>query len=141
MRKGDGQYFDQHQEDPSHLDEWSACKISEVSDIRDLFVPNFYFGCEADDRISAWAFNNKVNPFGTQLKAMFSSDVGHWDVTNVTKVLADSYKFVTEDIMTENNFKDFVFCNAVTLYGGLNKNFFASTIIRDQAAKVLGTNS
>jgi len=64
-------------EDPAMLDEWAPCHIERAEDIRDLFVPNFYFGCEADDPINAWAFNTKVNPFDAKLKAIFSSDIGH----------------------------------------------------------------
>ena len=31
------------------LDDYSRCKITRKQDIRDLFVPRYYFGCEADD--------------------------------------------------------------------------------------------
>jgi len=33
---------------------YSQCKITRKEDIRELFVPRFYFGCEADDPINAW---------------------------------------------------------------------------------------
>ena len=56
---------------PEVLDEWAACRIEKAEDIRDLFIPNFYFGCEADDPINVWAFNTRVNPFGAKLKAIF----------------------------------------------------------------------
>ena len=49
---------------PENLDDWSRCGIDRAEDIRDRFVPRFYFGCEADDRMIAWAFNDKLNPFG-----------------------------------------------------------------------------
>jgi predicted TIM-barrel fold metal-dependent hydrolase len=41
--------FESNQEDPAMLDEFAACGIQKKEDIRQLFVPNFYFGCEADD--------------------------------------------------------------------------------------------
>ena len=53
-------------EDPSTLDEWAACDITRAEDIRDLFVPRFFFGCEADDPMTSTAFNTKVNPFGAR---------------------------------------------------------------------------
>src|SRR5437899_950862 len=31
------------------VDDWAACHIARAEDIRDLFIPHFYFGCEADD--------------------------------------------------------------------------------------------
>src|SRR6266566_304774 len=46
------------------LDDYFRCKIGAKSDLRDLFVPRFYFGCEADDPVNAWAFNKKANPMG-----------------------------------------------------------------------------
>src|SRR5215469_1544700 len=48
------------------LDDYSACGITRAEDIRDLFVNNFYFGCEADDPTNAYAFNRKANPYRAQ---------------------------------------------------------------------------
>ncbi|MFN2530893.1 MAG: hypothetical protein ABR555_06325 [Pyrinomonadaceae bacterium] len=44
------------------LNEWAACHIEREEDIRDLFVPNFYFGCEPDDPLISWAFSTSTNP-------------------------------------------------------------------------------
>ena len=33
-------------EDEADLDEWAKCEIATEEDIRDLFIPNFFFGCE-----------------------------------------------------------------------------------------------
>src|SRR3954447_12546034 len=41
---------------PDEVDEWIHLGITKPEDIRDLFVPNFYFGCEADDRTASFAF-------------------------------------------------------------------------------------
>ena len=35
----------------------SVAKIERIEDIRDRYVPNFYFGSEADDPTVAYAFN------------------------------------------------------------------------------------
>jgi hypothetical protein len=51
-------------------------------DIRDVFVPSFYFGCEADDRVTSSAFDSKRNPFKTKLNVVYSSAIGHFDVCN-----------------------------------------------------------
>lgn len=48
------------------LDDYSACRIERKEDLRDLFVPSFYFGCEADDQLNAWAFDRRVNPLGAR---------------------------------------------------------------------------
>jgi predicted TIM-barrel fold metal-dependent hydrolase len=45
------------------LDDYFRCRIERVEDIQELFVPRFYFGCEADDPINAWAFNGRATPW------------------------------------------------------------------------------
>ena len=78
-------------QDPNALDDFAAAGIERIEDIRDRFVPNFYFGSEADDPTVAYAFNTRVNPLGAQLNAFWASDSGHWDVPDLTKVLAGTY--------------------------------------------------
>jgi predicted TIM-barrel fold metal-dependent hydrolase len=117
-------------EDSNTLDDWAACRIERAEDIRDLFVPNFYFGCEADDPMNAWAFNGKVNPFGARLQAMLSSDIGHWDVPDIREVLAEAYELVDKQVITSADFRDFVFTNPATLYSGMNPDFFKGTVVQ-----------
>jgi predicted TIM-barrel fold metal-dependent hydrolase len=127
--------LDVDREDPAMLDEWAACQIERVEDIRDLFVPNFYFGCEADDPISAWAFNTRVNPFESRLNVLFSSDIGHWDVLDVTKVVEEAYELVEKGLVSDDDFRDFVFTNPVSFYTGVNPEFFAGTVIETNLEK------
>jgi hypothetical protein len=42
--------------DVEPIDDFVRCGIRRPEDIRDLFVDRFYFGCETDDPIAAWAF-------------------------------------------------------------------------------------
>ena len=112
------------QEDPAMLDEWAACEIERAEDIRDLFLPHFYFGCEADDPMSAWAFNRKLNPFGGRLNALFSSDIGHWDVADMTEVVAEAHELVEKKFISDDDFRDFVFANPVSFYAGVNPPLF-----------------
>src|SRR6516225_3537993 len=65
------------------LDDYARCQIERAEDIRDLFCRNFYFGCEADDPVNAWAFDRRVNPFDAQLKTLLGSDIGHFEVTDL----------------------------------------------------------
>ena len=119
------------------LDEWAACRIEKAEDIRDLFIPNFYFGCEADDPINVWAFNTRVNPFGAKLKAIFGSDFGHWDVPQMREVVEESWEMVEKELLTEEDFRDFMFTNPVTLYAGMNRDFFNGTLVESQANRLL----
>lgn len=117
---------------PEQLDDFARCQIERAEDIRDLFVSNFYFGCEADDPVNAWAFNRQVNPFGAKLNAVFGSDIGHFDVPDMTDVLGEAYEGVEDGVLSQDNFRDFVFANPVRLWTSMNPDFFVGTAIESQ---------
>ena len=119
------------------LDDYFRCKIEKKSDLKDLFVPRFYFGCEADDPTNAWAFNKKANPMGTRLNALFSSDVGHFDVPDMAEVVPEAYELVEHGLIDDNDFRDFMFTNAVRFWGEVNPDFFKGTVVEKAAAEVL----
>jgi predicted TIM-barrel fold metal-dependent hydrolase len=119
------------------IDDFSACKITRKEDWRDLFLTPFYFGCEADDRCNSWAFSRKNNPFGAQINAIYSSDIGHFDVIDMRDPLPEAYELVEDGLITEDNFRDFVFANAVRLWGTQNPRFFEGTRLAKEAAAVL----
>ena len=124
----------------TELDDYSACKITRKEDWVDLYVKPYYFGCEADDRLNATAFS-RGNPFGAQLNAIYSSDIGHFDVIDYRDPLPEAYELVEEKHITADNFRDFVFANAVRLWGKLNPDFFKGTIVEKEAASVLATQA
>ena len=76
---------------------------------------SFFFGCEADDPMTATAFNTKLNPFGARLHAMFGSDVSHWDVPDMTEVLEEAWEMVEHEWIDDDDFRDFVFTYPVDL--------------------------
>jgi len=119
------------------LDDYFRCKITRKEDIRDLFVPRFYFGCEADDPINAWAFNRKANPMHARLNAFFSSDIGHMDVPDMTEVVPEAYELVEHGLLSDDDFREFMFANAVRFWGEVNPDFFKGTVVEKQAAEVL----
>ena len=119
------------------LDDYFRCKIERKEDIRDLFVPRFYFGCEADDPINAWAFHRRANPLGARLNAIFSSDIGHFDVPDMAKVVPEAYELVERGLITDDDCQDFMFANAVRFWGEVNPDFFNGTVIERVAADVL----
>lgn len=122
-------------EDPADLDEWAPCEITGPEDIRDLFIPSFHFGCEADDRMNPAAFNTKANHLGGRLKAVFSSDLSHWDVPDMKVVLAEAYGQVEDGLLSEEDFRDFTFTNAISLHASQNPDFFKGTIVETAVAK------
>ena len=119
------------------LDDYFRCKIEKKSDLKDLFVPRFYFGCEADDPTNAWAFNRKANPMGARLNALFSSDVGHFDVPDMAEVVPEAYELVEHGLIDDDDFRDFMFTNAVRFWGEVNPDFFKGTVVEKAAAAVL----
>lgn len=127
---------------PAELrDEFAACGIERVEDIRDHFIPNFYFGCEADDPLNAWAFDRRVNPLGSQINVILGSDIGHWDVPDMTDVVVEAYEMVEDGVISEADFRAFACDNAIRLYGGPNPRFFEGTVVERTAAEVLTSGS
>ena len=121
---------------PEQLDDFVACQIKNEKELSDLCVPNFFFGCEADDANLVHAFNRKVNPFSTQLSAVLSSDISHFDVSDMTEVLAEAWELVEDHGLSEEDFYSFAFGNAVRLWGDLNPNFFDGTVVENAARSI-----
>jgi predicted TIM-barrel fold metal-dependent hydrolase len=118
------------------LDDYATCNISRKEDWIELYAKPFYFGCEADDRMNAVAFG-RANPFGARINAMFSSDIGHFDVPDMLQPVPEAYELVEEGLMSADDFRDFAFANAVRLWGTQNPRFFAGTRVAEAAAAVL----
>lgn len=124
-------------ENPHEVDDFARCQIGRKQDIAELFVPPFYFGCEADDPITSSAFDNRRNPFKARLNVVFGSDIGHFDVPDMREVLPEAYEMVEEQLITEDDFKDFVFRNAVKLWTAVNPGFFKGTVVEGAANRVM----
>ena len=93
------------------LDDYSACSITSKEDFKDLFVEPFYFGCEADDSNNAWAFNRDYNPGGAEIKTLFGSDIGHFDVQDMSEVVTEAFELVEDGRIDAGGFRRFVFEN------------------------------
>ena len=119
-------------------DDYAACEITRKEDWVELYVKPFFFGCEADDRMNAVAFS-KFNPFGARINAIYSSDIGHFDVPDMVQVLPEAYELVEHGFLTSDDFRDFTFGNAVRLWGAGNPRFFEGTSVAKAAAGLLGT--
>ncbi len=122
---------------PDVLDDWAACGIQKAEDIRDVFASQFYYGCEADDPLIGWAFDTAANPLGARFRAMFGSDIGHWDVPDMREVVPEAYELVEAGRLTDEDFHDFAFGNAVRLHGQMNRDFFKGTAVEQEAGSVL----
>lgn len=123
-------------EPPEGLDEFARSGITSPEGVLDVFTRQFHFGCEADDPTSAFAFDTRINPLGAQLRAMFASDIGHWDVPDVLDVVPEAWEMVERGIVDEAGFRAFAFENVVSLFTGTNPAFFDGTVVADAVAKL-----
>lgn len=133
-----GASFNRYSRDPvgSELEDFAAAGIESIEDIRDLWVNPFFFGSESDDRTIAAAFNDKANPLGVKINAIYSSDVGHWDVPDITLPLAESWELVEEGVISEADFRAYVFENPYRLYTEANPDFFKGTAIESKLSNI-----
>ncbi len=117
-----------HGRTPEVLDEFVHLQVSSRSDIVRRFVDSFYFGCEADDLGVTTAFAPSV-PGGQPLRAMFSSDIGHWDVPDMSTVVSESYELVERGHISADQWRRIVFDHPVEMYTRANPQFFDHTSV------------
>jgi hypothetical protein len=123
-----------HGRTPEVLDEFVHMQVTGPDDIARRFVDSFYFGCEADDRGVATAFTPSM-PGGRMLRAMFSSDIGHWDVPDMSKVVAESFEMVEKGYLSAEQWRRIVCDNPLGMYTRANPQFFDGTSVSAQAMR------
>ncbi len=128
-------FLNKYEENPGLIDEWSEAGFGSAEELRDAFQPNFFFGCEADDPATAHAYNRRTNPYGVELKAVFSSDIGHWDVPDMECVLEEAYELVENGVLDEAQFRRFTFEYPAELHASLNPEFFRGTVVEGEAPR------
>lgn len=116
-------------------DDFAGLGIESPDDLRELFAPHFFFGCEADDPMTPAAFDRDRIPLGAHISAMFSSDIGHWDVPDMTEVLEEAYENVDKGWLDAAQFREFVFGNVARFYTDTNPDFFRGTVVEAAVAK------
>lgn len=123
-----------HSREPndSEIDDFALAGIESVDDIRARWVDPFFFGSEADDRTVAAAFNHRVHPGGVKINAIWSSDVGHWDVPEFTEPLAETWDLVEQGVLSAQDFRAFTFGNPLRYYTEANPHFFDGTAVGRQ---------
>lgn len=118
------------------LDEFALSGAESGEDLIELLTRNFYFGCEADDRLVGLAFDPRFTAGGKKLKPIFGSDIGHWDVADMTTVVAEAYEQVEAGRLTPEQFRQFTCVNPWQLYTSSNPDFFAGTSVAGLGAQV-----
>jgi hypothetical protein len=114
------------------LDDYALLEVESKEELAGLFARNFYFGCEADDATTAWAFDPRMP---ARLKAMLGSDISHWDVTDFSEVVPEVYEMVEHGLLTGQDLRELTFSNPVRLHCQMNPEFFKGTVVEEAAEK------
>jgi hypothetical protein len=72
---------------------------------------------------------------GARLQPLFSSDISHFDVTDMTEVLEEAWELVEHELIDEAQFRDLTFSHTVALHGKMNPDFFKGMAVEDAAAR------
>jgi len=124
-------------QDMTLIDEWAPSGITSPEQIRDIFVKQFYFGCEGDDPLNALAFKPQGTPYNIRLSALYGSDIGHWDVPDMSEVAEEAYEMVEEGLITPGDLREFVFVNAVKFWTSTNPKFFKGTAVERETDRLV----
>ena len=116
------------------VDDFAASGLTSSEDIRRLFGTRFFFGAEADDKLTTMAFRPELR---VSLRPMFSSDIGHYDVLDMSEVVGEAWGLVESGLLDEEQFSQFTFANAVELQTRLNPGFFRGTAVEAAVSKHL----
>jgi predicted TIM-barrel fold metal-dependent hydrolase len=124
-------------EDPATIDEFAESGLRDEADLVRVFTEQFYFGCEADDPMNAMAFQTRLNPHQARFQAVFASDIGHWDVPDMTGVLPEAWELVDDGHISLDDFADFTFANITRLMTAVKPDFFHGTSVEDATNALL----
>jgi len=119
---------------PMGMDDFERLCVSDEAELGSLFKEHFYFGCEADDPTTVLAFDKRLD---LGLHAVFSSDIGHFDVQDMRDVLYEAYELVDDGFLDAGDFERFTFSNAARLHGGMDPDFFAGTSVEEDVRRLL----
>ena len=120
---------------PQHVsDDFDAAGVNSKADIRAVFANQFFYGCEADDRGTMWAFDPRM---GFRLRPVFSSDFTHFDVPDFNDVIPEAFELVEKGYINEQDFREFTFTNAALLHTRNNPNFYQGTVVEQAVADEL----
>jgi hypothetical protein len=69
---------------------------------------------------------------------LFGSDIGHFDVSDMSACVVEAHKLVKKGVVTEDDFRRQMFENPARLWGESNPDFFKGTTVEKEVAAFLG---
>ena len=92
-----GRVYSPRTADPdASLDDFEACAIERAEQIRDLFIPNFFISVAKRTTQPTPRLSIPGPTRTAPLNAIFGSDIGHFDVPDMTKVLTEAWEMVDD---------------------------------------------
>jgi hypothetical protein len=110
-------------------DEFEDSGLRGCADLARIFGAQFAFGCESDDLSVPRALDGPGNKLGVELRPLFSSDVGHWDVPQLTDPLPNSWSLVESGRLSREAYRRFAFELPARVHLAMNPDFFAGTAV------------
>ena len=123
--------------EPWARDEFEDSGLSGPADIARIFGEQFAFGCESDDLSVHRALDGSGNKRGVALRPVFSSDIGHWDVPQLTDPVPSSWKLVESGRLSRPGYRQFTFELPARLHLAMNPAFFAGTSVEAATGSLL----
>jgi len=126
-------------DDAALHDEWAPSGITSAREISEVFSQRFYFGCEGDDPLNTLAGDAQGSPFGAGLSALYGSDLGHWDVPDMSEAAEEAFELVERGLLSPAAFRAMVFTNAVEFWRSGNPDFFKGTAVEAAAVPLVAS--
>jgi predicted TIM-barrel fold metal-dependent hydrolase len=120
-------------------DDFARSNFTCTADIVDVFTQRFSFGCEADDALIRVAFDSDPTHASTRMRAVFASDIGHWDVPDACRVFLEAYELREHEIIDADAFRRFTCDNVVESMLATNPRFFDGTAAAPTALRLSGS--
>jgi hypothetical protein len=114
---------------PWARDEFEDSGVRGPEDLARIFGEQFAFGCESDDVSVPRALDGPGNKLGVALRPLFSSDIGHWDVPQLTDPLPNSWSLVESGRLSRDGYRRFSFELPARVHLAMNPDFFAGTAV------------
>jgi hypothetical protein len=78
-----------------------------------------------------------MNPLGARMHTLFGSDIGHWDVPDMRRVLPEAHGLLEHGHISDADFRDFVFANPARFWTATNPNFFKGSAVESEVDALL----
>jgi hypothetical protein len=121
---GSAESFTQLEPSPPTIDEFAACEISSAGGRARPVRAALLLRLRGRRPFGRVGVPRDTNPLGARLRAMFSSDIGHWDVPDMAGILARRGSSVEDGLIGESRLREFVFGIRCGFYTSANPDFF-----------------